>query len=209
MKKLFLIDGNSFCYRAYYAIRPLSNSKGQPTNAIYGFLTMLNKIITDNNLIKDFTKIQREKFVLKEYKDDAYSDIALPILKGQTISQPTTVMIMLQALELKKTDKVLEVGSGSGYNAALLSKLVKKVYTTEIIPELVEFARNNLKNIKNVMVIHCDGSKGLKKYSRCTVSPNLNNSSRHSSYNHQVTLECSPKVFFQESHLKQYCTSGT
>ena len=124
-----------------------------------------NKIITDNNLIKDFTKIQREKFVLKEYKDDAYSDIALPILKGQTISQPTTVMIMLQALELKKTDKVLEVGSGSGYNAALLSKLVKKVYTTEIIPELVEFARNNLKNIKNVMVIHCDGSKGLKKYS--------------------------------------------
>src|SRR3989344_4727969 len=123
-----------------------------------------NKIITDNNLIKDFTKIQREKFVLKEYKDDAYSDIALPILKGQTISQPTTVMIMLQALELKKTDKVLEVGSGSGYNAALLSKLVKKVYTTEIIPELVEFAKKNLKNIKNVMVIHCDGSKGLEKY---------------------------------------------
>ena len=95
-----------------------------------------NNIITDKRLIEAFKKIEREEFVLKEYKDDAYSDIALPILKGQTISQPTTVMIMLQALELKKTDKVLEVGSGSGYNAALLSKLVKKVYTTEIIPEL-------------------------------------------------------------------------
>jgi len=124
-----------------------------------------NNIITDKRLIEAFKKIEREEFVLKEYKDDAYSDIALPILKGQTISQPTTVMIMLQALELKKTDKVLEVGSGSGYNAALLSKLVKKVYTTEIIPELVEFAKKNLKNIKNVKVIHCDGSKGLKEYS--------------------------------------------
>lgn len=125
-----------------------------------------NKIITNKNLIKAFTKIPREEFVLKEYKDDAYSDIALPIIKGQTISQPSTVMIMLQALELKKSDKVLEIGSGSGYNAALLSKLVKEVYTTEIISELVEYAKDKLKklNIKNVIVFHYDGSKGLAKY---------------------------------------------
>ena len=123
-----------------------------------------NKIITSKKLLEAFEKVPREDFILKEYKKEAYDDRPLPILERQTISQPTTVMMMLQALELKKTDKVLEVGSGSGYNASILSKLVKKVYTTEIIPELVEFAKKNLKNIKNVMVIHCDGSKGLEKY---------------------------------------------
>ncbi|MCX8147471.1 MAG: methyltransferase domain-containing protein, partial [Candidatus Woesearchaeota archaeon] len=75
------------------------------------------------------------------------------------------IMIMLQALEPKESDKVLEIGTGSGYNAALLSKLVKKVVTTEIIPELVEYAKKNLKKagIKNVEVFHSDGSRGHKK----------------------------------------------
>jgi protein-L-isoaspartate(D-aspartate) O-methyltransferase len=72
---------------------------------------------------------------------------------------------MVEALKLKKTDKVLEVGSGSGYGAAIMSKLVKKVYTTEIIPSLVKFAKTNLKKakIKNVEIIGCDGGKGYEK----------------------------------------------
>jgi len=124
-------------------------------------------IVKNQELIKAFKKIKREDFVLN--KKEAYLDIALPILEKQTISQPSTIMIMLEALELKKGDKVLEIGAGSGYNASLIAELVKPetVYTTEIIPELVEFAKNNLKKAKinNVKVFNTDGSKGLLKYS--------------------------------------------
>ncbi|MBL7147432.1 MAG: protein-L-isoaspartate(D-aspartate) O-methyltransferase [Nanoarchaeota archaeon] len=132
-------------------------------------------IVKNQELIKAFKKIKREDFVLN--KEEAYLDIALPILEKQTISQPSTIMIMLEALELKKGDKVLEIGTGSGYNASLIAEVVKpaNVYTTEIIPELVEFAKNNLKkaNITNVKVFNTDGSKGLLKYSpydKCIVT---------------------------------------
>ncbi len=124
-----------------------------------------NKIITDKRLIEAFKAIPREEFILDELVNEAYGDYPLPILKGQTISQPTTVMIMINALDLKKTDRVLEVGAGSGYCAAIISKIVKFVYTTEIIPELAEFAKKNIENIeiKNVGVINYDGSKGYEK----------------------------------------------
>lgn len=126
---------------------------------------LFNKIITDKNIIKAFKQIKREDFILKGYEKEAYGDYPLPILKGQTISQPTTVMLMLQALELKKTDKVLEVGAGSGYCAALISKIAKKVITTEIIRPLKEFAEKNIKNakIKNIEVVYHDGSAGYEK----------------------------------------------
>lgn len=122
-------------------------------------------LVKDERLLKAFEKIPRENFVHDELVEDAYADHPLPIGYGQTISQPTTIMIMLEALELKKTDKVLEVGSGSGYNAALMSQLCSKVYTIEIVPELVHFARENLKKLKirNVEVIGDDGSVGWKK----------------------------------------------
>jgi len=124
-----------------------------------------NKIITDERLIKAFKAIPREEFILDELVNEAYGDYPLPILKGQTISQPTTVMIMINALELKKTDRVLEVGAGSGYCAAIISKMAKFVYTTEIIPELADFASNNIKKagIKNIEVINYDGSQGYEK----------------------------------------------
>ena len=124
-----------------------------------------NKIITDKKLIKAFKAIPREEFILGESLNEAYGDYPLPILKGQTISQPTTVMIMINALDLKKTDRVLEVGAGSGYCAAIISKMAKFVYTTEIIPELAEFAANNIKKIgiKNIEVINYDGSQGYEK----------------------------------------------
>lgn len=126
-----------------------------------------SKIITDKNIIKAFKQVKREDFILKGYEKEAYGDYPLPILKGQTISQPTTVMIMLQALELKKTDKVLEVGAGSGYCAAIISKIVKKVVTTEIIKPLKDFAEENLKKakIKNVNVVYHDGSAGYEEES--------------------------------------------
>ena len=124
-----------------------------------------NSIIKDKRLIEAFKAIPREKFISGELISQAYSDYPLPIAKGQTISQPTTVMIMINALKLKKTDRVLEIGAGSGYCAAIMSKMTKFVYTTEIIPELAEFAANNIKKarIKNVEVINYDGSQGYEK----------------------------------------------
>jgi len=99
-------------------------------------------------------------------RDVAYEDRPLPLLRGKTISQPTTVMIMTAALELEKGDKVFEIGTGSGYQAALLGVLVRpgKVITTEVIPELVYSARENLAaaGIKNVVVFEEDGSKGME-----------------------------------------------
>ena len=119
------------------------------------------------NVIAAFKKVPREKFVLPSYKTEAYEDTPLPILAGQTISQPTTVVLMLDALEVKPGMKVLEIGAGSGYNAALLGVLVGakgKVFTTEIIEELAKFAKNNLKKagLKNVKVLFFDGSKGYE-----------------------------------------------
>src|SRR3989338_7349366 len=89
--------------------------------------------------LKAFKDVDREDFVPYDMKDRAYEDIPLPILRGKTISQPTTVMMITRALELKENEKVFEVGTGSGYQAAIIAKIVGtkgKVVTTEVIPEL-------------------------------------------------------------------------
>jgi len=114
-----------------------------------------------------FTKVKRENFVADNIKNYAYEDTPLPLTRGKTISQPTTVMIMTSALEINPGEKLFEVGTGSGYQAALLSKLVGdsgRVITTEVVPELVEFSRANFDKaeIKNIEVHECDGSKGMK-----------------------------------------------
>ena len=96
-----------------------------------------------------FKEIKREDFVPENVKDKAYDDIPLPLMRGKTISQPTTVMLMTHALELKSGDKVFEVGTGSGYQTAIIAKIIGpkgKVFTTEIIPELISFAKQNLSN---------------------------------------------------------------
>jgi protein-L-isoaspartate(D-aspartate) O-methyltransferase len=125
------------------------------------------RLVTNKKLLAAFDDIPREKFIRGNYLDEAYGDYPLPIGYDQTISQPTTIMIMVQALELTSKDKVLEIGAGSGYNAALMAKLAKKVYSVEIVKELVSFARDNLKavGIKNAEVVHSDGSMGYPKAS--------------------------------------------
>ncbi len=120
----------------------------------------------DSSELKSFHSIKREEFILRELKESAYYDTPLPLLRGKTISQPTTVMIMTHSLELKKGEKVFEVGTGSGYQAAIIAKIIGprgKVITTEVVPELVSFARQNLKKAKisNVFVYEEDGSNGM------------------------------------------------
>lgn len=98
-------------------------------------------------IIEAFEKIDRIDFVPAEYRDETYGDYPLPIGHGQTISQPTTVAFMLELLQPKEGEKILDVGSGSGWTAALLACIVGKrgnVWGVELIPELVEFGRKNL-----------------------------------------------------------------
>jgi len=120
--------------------------------------------INDDNVLNSIKNIPRENFVLEEYKKNAYSDIALPIVSGQTISQPYTAAFMLQKLELKKGDKVLEIGAGSGWNSALINYITKNiVYTVEFNENVAVFAANNLKKFKDVKLIIGDGNKGYEK----------------------------------------------
>ncbi len=121
---------------------------------------------TDDEL-DAFAKVKRENFISEKLKDYAYEDAPLPLVRGKTISQPTTVMIMTSALEINQGDKIFEVGTGSGYQSALLASLIGnsgRIITTEVVPELVEFSKANFKKseIKNVEAYECDGSKGMK-----------------------------------------------
>lgn len=123
--------------------------------------------IRDERVISAMSSIPREKFVLEGEKDNAYLDCPLSIGVGQTISQPFMVALMTQCLSLKGPEIVLEVGTGSGYQAVILSKLVKMVYTIERFSILAERAEKIFKEleIKNIKVIVRDGSKGLEEYS--------------------------------------------
>lgn len=111
--------------------------------------------------------IDRKYFVPEKYIEDAYYDVALPIKNQSTISAPGVVAFMLSHLDLKKGQDVLEVGTGSGYNAAIIAKIISpgKLTTTEIDGEVLEIARKNLSrfNFKNIELIHCDGSAGYEK----------------------------------------------
>ena len=113
-----------------------------------------------------FKEVSREEFIPENLKNAAYQDMPLPLVRGKTISQPTTVMIMTHALELNPGEKVFEIGTGSGYQAAIIARIVGhkgKVITTEVVPELVQFARQNLRKAKinNAIVYEEDGSNGM------------------------------------------------
>ncbi len=126
----------------------------------------MSGLISDERVLEAFRIVPREDFVPPEMRRHAYDDDALPLFERQTISQPSTVMIMTQALEVKPGMKVFEVGTGSGYQAALLSYLVGSegtVVSSEILPTLAKFAKNNLKPYKNVTVVKADGMLGYEK----------------------------------------------
>ncbi len=118
--------------------------------------------ITDEAVIEAMTAVPRHEFVPDDYIEQAYDNHPLPIGHGQTISQPYIVALMTQAAAVEAGDKVLEVGTGSGYQAAVLAELVDQVYSVEIIGALVERAQADLAQLgyDNVIVRHADGYFG-------------------------------------------------
>jgi protein-L-isoaspartate(D-aspartate) O-methyltransferase len=119
--------------------------------------------IRDERVLTAMAKVPRDAFVAPEDAPNAYGDSPLPIGAGQTISQPYIVAAMLEQLELRPQDRVLEVGTGTGYEAAILGELTAEVWTIERQPELAETARSILQRLgyANVHVVQGDGSRGL------------------------------------------------
>ena len=121
--------------------------------------------IFDSNVLSAIEKIPREIFIPKNFRNQAYENIALPIGNDQTISQPYIVALMTQELNLEKNHKVLELGTGSGYQCAILSLLARRIYTIERIKSLLINAENIFKNLKltNIVTKHDDGNLGWKE----------------------------------------------
>ncbi len=122
-----------------------------------------SKGVTDSRVLTAMEKIDRGDFVRGIFTDRAYEDMPLPIACGQTISQPSVVGLMTQALQVSPRDKVLEVGTGSGYQAAILSLLARRVYTIDRHRRLVREAENVFAalGLTNITAIAGDGSHGL------------------------------------------------
>lgn len=118
--------------------------------------------LKSEKVIQAFRETPREGFISENDASFAYADYPLEIGHGQTISAPHMVAIMTELLKLRPRDNVLEIGAGSGYQAAILSRLVNRVYSIEVEGELAVFAKNNLERagIRNVRVIMGDGGKG-------------------------------------------------
>jgi len=127
---------------------------------------MRSRDITDEKVLKVMEEIPRHEFVPDNYRERAYADTPLPIGYGQTISQPYIVALMTQLLQVKPSDRVLEVGTGSGYQAAILGKLASEVYTVEIVEPLAKSAAERLRRLgyTNVHVKHADGYYGWKEH---------------------------------------------
>ncbi|WP_372884772.1 protein-L-isoaspartate(D-aspartate) O-methyltransferase [Shimia sp.] len=122
-----------------------------------------SKGVTDPRVLTAMEQIDRGPFVRGLFAERAYEDTPLPIACGQTISQPSVVGLMTQALDLSPRDKVLEVGTGSGYQAAILSQLVRRVYTVDRHKRLVHEARRIFEamDLANITAFTADGSFGL------------------------------------------------
>lgn len=127
---------------------------------------IIERAIEDTLVINAMLKVKRHLFVPRKYRELSYEDHPLPIAFNQTISQPYIVALMTELLNLKKDDRVLEIGTGSGYQAAILSLIVDSVYTIEIIPGLADSARLRLKELgyENVKVKTGDGFLGWPEH---------------------------------------------
>ncbi|MFH1829288.1 MAG: protein-L-isoaspartate(D-aspartate) O-methyltransferase [Pseudomonadota bacterium] len=122
--------------------------------------------IEDKSILNAFNSVPREEFVIPAYKDKAYDDLEAPIGHGESLDRPFENAVMLNALAIKPHDKVLEVGTGSGYLSALMSHLADKVFTIEIVPEIANEARERLKKLHfdNVEVLTGDGFLGWPEH---------------------------------------------
>ena len=125
-------------------------------------MQLRSQSITDKSILSAVEKVPREKFVPESLRQHAYENASLPIAGNQTISQPYVVARMTQELALKQSDRVLEIGTGSGYQTAILSFLARRIYTVERIRPLLVSAENQLKALKisNVLFRHADGHLG-------------------------------------------------
>ena len=125
-------------------------------------MQLRSQSITDKSILSAVEKVPREKFVPESLRQHAYENASLPIAGNQTISQPYVVARMTQELVLKQSDRVLEIGTGSGYQTAILSFLARRIYTVERIRPLLVSAENQLKALKisNVLFRHADGHLG-------------------------------------------------
>lgn len=131
-----------------------------------------------DDLIKAFAKVKRESFIPEKFADYVYEDIALPLEEGSTISQPSTIAFILSLLELKQNQKILEIGSGSGYVLALISEIIKlgRIYGIEISKTLAISSKRALMNQSNIEIINRSGVHGLpeaKPFDRILVSAAL------------------------------------
>ncbi|MBJ6726951.1 protein-L-isoaspartate(D-aspartate) O-methyltransferase [Geomesophilobacter sediminis] len=127
---------------------------------------LMGRGIDDAAVLRAMREVPREEFVSPGLEASAYDDYPLPIDEGQTISQPYIVAYMTQELQLKAEDRVLEIGTGSGYQAAVLSRIVHRVYSVERLPLLADQARERLRRlgIDNVTVFCSDGTLGLPEH---------------------------------------------
>ncbi|NWG04135.1 MAG: protein-L-isoaspartate(D-aspartate) O-methyltransferase [Syntrophaceae bacterium] len=148
-----------------------NGKKGSESTLKEDFKTMREKMVDtqikargvkDPRVLSVMSKVERHLFVPDEYLSSAYSDQPLPIGEGQTISQPYIVALMTELLELKGDEKVLEIGTGSGYQAAILAELTKEVYSIEIIETLASSAEKRLRQLgyQNINVRAGDGYLG-------------------------------------------------
>ncbi len=121
--------------------------------------------ISNNKVLSAIEKIPRENFIPSAFRNQSYENIALPIGEEQTISQPLIVALMTDALEIDKSNKVLEIGTGTGYQTSILSLLSRRVYTIERIKKLLINAEINFNKLKlsNIVTKHADGNLGWKE----------------------------------------------
>ena len=124
---------------------------------------LVSRGITNGAVLDAFAKVDRRRFVMPEYEARAYEDGALPIQCGQSISQPYIVAIMTESISPSSKSRVLEIGTGSGYQTAILAEIVHEVYTVELIPDLHENAKKLLSSLgyTNIHAIRGDGYSGI------------------------------------------------
>jgi len=166
--------------------------------------------ISDSKILSAIEKIPREKFIPENFRNQAYDNLALPIGDNQTISQPFVVAKMTQLLAVESTHKVLEIGTGSGYQSAVLSKLVRRVYTIERIKNLLVKAENIFQelNISNIVPQYADGNLGWKEqipFDRIIITAATSSISREvASQIHEGGIIVSPMVRENKQIIVRY-----